>query len=93
MSSLSYTSVDLVASRILQLGRGTQLVKMDIKQAYWLVPVHPDDERLLGIQWQEIVYMDKCLPFGLRSAPMLFSAAADVLQGMMQLCGVSFTLL
>ena len=33
MSSLTYTSVDLVASRILQLGKGTQLAKMDIKQA------------------------------------------------------------
>ena len=90
MSSLSYTSVDLVVSRILQLGRGTQLAKMDIKQMDRLVPVHPDDRRLLGIQWQETVYVDKCLPFGLRSAPMLFSAVADALQGMMQLQGVSF---
>ena len=83
MSSLTYTSVDLVASRILQLGRGTELAKMDIKQAYRLVPVHPDDRRLLGIEWQEEVYIDKCLPFGLCSAPILFSAVADAVQGMM----------
>ena len=49
MFSLSYMSVDLVVSRILQLGRGTQLAKMDIKQAYRLVPVHPNDRKLLGI--------------------------------------------
>ena len=90
MSSLTYTSVDLVASRILQLGKGTQLAKMDIKQEYRLVPVHPDDRRLLGIYWQGAVYVDKCLPFGLRSAPILFSAVANAVQGMMQLQGVSY---
>ena len=68
-----------------QLGDDTQLAKMDIKQAYQLVPVQPDDRRLLCIQWQEMVYVDKCLPLGLRSALMLFSAVADAIQGMMQL--------
>ena len=85
MSSLSYMSVDLVASRILKLGKGTELAKVDIKQAYRLVPVHPADRRRLGVQWQNTVYVDKCLPFGLRSAPILFSAVADAIQGMVQL--------
>ena len=83
-------SVDLVASRILKLGKGTELAKVDIKQAYRLVPVHPADRRRLGVQWQNTVYVDKCLPFGLRSAPILFSAVADAIQGMVQLQGVSF---
>lgn len=50
------------------------MAKMDIKQAYRIVPVHPEDRRLLGMQWQDKVYVDKVLPFGLRSAPLIFSA-------------------
>jgi hypothetical protein len=40
------------------------------------VPVHPQDHILLGMQF----YVDTRLPFGLRSAPLLFSAAADALE-------------
>jgi hypothetical protein len=42
-----------------------------------------------GGQWRGSVYVDKCLPFGLRSAPLLFSAVADALQRMMQGKGAS----
>lgn len=33
------------------LGKGTRLVKMDLKDAYRIVPVHPDDYHLPGILW------------------------------------------
>ena len=88
--SLSYTSVDHIAARVAELGRGTLLAKMDVKQAYRMVPVHPSDRHLLGMLWRESVYVDKALPFGLRSAPILFTAVADALQWMMQARGVSF---
>ena len=32
---------------------------------------------LLGMQWKGSVYMDKVLPFGLRSAPKIYNAIAD----------------
>ena len=47
--SFSYTSVDEVAGVILQLGQGAMLAKMDIKQAYRIVPIHPQDRPLLGM--------------------------------------------
>ena len=74
LCSLSYTSVDVVAEIILALGRGALIAKMDIKQAYRMVPVHPEDCRLLGMRWDGKVFVDKTLPFGLRSAPLIFSA-------------------
>ena len=43
LSSVSYVSVDNVMARILKLGRGALLAKMDIKQAYRNVPVYPED--------------------------------------------------
>ena len=41
MCSLSYTSVDTVVEKILDLGRNALLAKLDIKKAYWMIPVHP----------------------------------------------------
>jgi hypothetical protein len=44
------------------------LCKIDIKAAYRLVPVHPDDWHLLGMQWRGKYYYDPVLVFGLASA-------------------------
>ncbi len=55
------------------------LAKMDIKDAYRIVPTHSDDYHLLGISWNGHTYVDRALPFGLRSAPKIFSAIADVI--------------
>ena len=41
LCSLAYASKDDAVKHILQLGRSTQLVKMDLKGAYRMVPVHP----------------------------------------------------
>ena len=41
LATLSYISVDDVVAEILKRGRGTMLAKMDVKQAYRNIPVHP----------------------------------------------------
>ena len=46
--------------------------------------MHPDDRLLLGMKWQEELYIDTALPFGLRSAPKLFPAIADGVQWILQ---------
>ena len=73
---------------ILAEGQGSFMVKADIKEAYRMVPVHPQDQLLLGVMWQDSVYIDKVLPFGLRSAPKIFSAVADAIQWILHLNGV-----
>ncbi len=77
MASLSYVTLDRVAEEAAGLGRGAWLAKMDIRQAYRQVSVHPEDRHLLGMRWRDLVYVDTTLPFGLRSAPLLFTALAD----------------
>ena len=79
LCSLSYASVEDAVRRIVALGRGAELAKFDIESAYRLVPVHPQDRPLLGITWKGQTYVDGALPFGLRSAPKLFTALADAL--------------
>lgn len=70
------------------LGKGTQLVKLDIKDAYRIVPVHPADYHLLGVAWRGNIYVDRALPFGLRSAPKIFSAITDFIAWVLAYEGV-----
>ena len=79
-SSISYVSIDFLLSLVLEAGKGSTLVKADIKEAYRMLPIHPEDQGLLGIKWEGEFYTDKALPFGLRSAPKIFTAVADALQ-------------
>ena len=53
-----------------------------------MVPVHPEDHRLLGMIWNGQVYVDTCLPFGLCSAPKIFSAVADGIAWVMHCKGL-----
>ena len=80
LCSLSYISVDDISRAVAALGRGTLLAKVDVKSAYRIVPIHPEDRPLLGMQWNGHLYIDTCLPFGLRSAPRIFTALADMLE-------------
>ena len=80
LCSLSYVSVDEAARAAAKLGRGALLAKVDIKSAYRIVPVHPEDRLLLEMLWEGALYMDATLPFGLRSAPKIFNVLADVVE-------------
>ena len=62
-----------------KLGRGALLSKIDLKNAFCLIPVRQEDWNLLSIYWQNEYYIDTCLPFGLRSAPFLFNQLADTI--------------
>ena len=88
--SLTYISVDSVTKIVAGLGRGTMLGKMDIKSAYRIIPVRPVDRLLLGMSWQGSVFVDTKLPFGLRSAPLIFTAIADALEWIVKLQGVKY---
>ena len=60
--------------------KGAHMTKMDlhiIYRTYRMVPVHPVDQSLLGIQWERKIFTDCALPFGLRSAPKVFNEVAD----------------
>ena len=88
LCSLRYPSVEDAVRVILALGRGTKLAKFDIQSAYRIIPVHPSDRQLLGMIWEGQLYVDLALPFGLRSAPKIFTAVADALQFVLQENGV-----
>ena len=86
--SLEYVTVDHVAAVVRRLGAGALMAKIDIKSAYRIVPVHPDDHPLLGMKWGEKIFIDKVLLFGLRSAPKIFNALAEALEWVARSRGV-----
>lgn len=84
LCSLQYIKIDQVAEAAIQHGQGAELGKIDIKNAYRVVPVHPSDRRLLGMRWEGKEHVDSALPFSLRSAPKIFNAIADALEWILQ---------
>ena len=79
-SSMVYSSLDDAARLIAIHSRNAILAKIDISSAFRIIPVHPQDRPLLGMCWNNNIYIDKQLPFGLRSAPIIFNAYADALE-------------
>ena len=78
--TLQYVRVDDAIHILQSLGPGSFMAKTDLKSAFRLIPIHPDDWHLLGIHWQDQCYVDLYLPFGLRSAPFLFNQFSDALE-------------
>ena len=85
VSSLSYVSIDDIADRVMLKGRGTLMAKFDLKEAYRQVSVH---RWMLGMEWNGQLFVDTALPFGLRSAPLIFNAVAEALAYMIKGRGV-----
>ena len=90
LCSLQYVTIDEAVKGIIQFGRGALLAKIDIRSAFRLLPVHPADRHMLGMRWNGGVYIDTCLPFGLRLAPKLFNILAEFLAWIARQRNVSF---
>ena len=84
--------VEDTARQISYQGKGAILAKVDTISAYRIVPVHPDDRPLLGMMWDGNLFIDCALLFGLRLAPTIFSALADILEWRAMFEGIPFML-
>lgn len=55
------------------LQKGMWLCKIDFKDAYFAVPVDAQHRKFLQFQWKGKTFQYKCLPFGLSTAPYVFT--------------------
>ena len=78
--TVQYVSVDAFIDGIMTLGQGTLMAKFDVAIAYRNVAIHPDDRPLLGMKWRGQYFVDLVLPFGLRSAPFIFTPIAYLVE-------------
>ena len=49
------------------------MTSVDLKDAYFSVPIHISCQKYLKFTWRSILYSFRCLPFGLKSAPYVFT--------------------
>ena len=54
---------------------GDWITKVDLKDAYFAIPLNCQDRKLLRFQWQGKLYQFNCVPFELSSAPCIFTKA------------------
>ena len=86
---LKYVTVYHAMDAVMRLGPNTLMAKLDIKSAFRLCPVHPEDHHLLGFQWDGEFYYDRVLPFGLSSAPYIFDCLAHAIEWIAKHQGVA----
>ena len=63
---LRLPTIHQLAARIVTLGRGCHLYKVDLSRAYRQLRSDPWDWPLLGISWDDALFLDVAIPFGLR---------------------------
>ncbi|MES9883311.1 MAG: reverse transcriptase domain-containing protein, partial [Sedimenticola sp.] len=87
-SAVKYSRVEDAIAATKSVGSGAFLAKTDIKSAFRIIPIHPDDYPLLGFCWEGLFYYDKCLPMGASSSCKIFEAFSTALEWIArQKCG------
>ena len=92
LCSLQYVKVEDAAREVATQGHNTWMAKIDVQQAYRNVPIHPQDRWLLGMLWEDKIFNDTTMPFGLCSAPKIFTALADAVEWVLRERGVQFVI-
>ena len=80
LASVKYTHFDEAIHLVQDLGKNCHLFKLDLKNAFRLLPVNRLDFNQLGFQFKGEYYFDKCLPFGCSISCSLFEKVATFLE-------------
>ena len=79
-STVHYATINQAVKIVQRLGVGYFMAKTDIKSAFRIIPIHPQDYSLLGIKWADKYYFDRCLPMGCSSSCAIFETFSTALE-------------
>lgn len=65
------------------------MTKIDIKDAFWHLPVHPSDQPYLAFQWRGKTYCHQVAPFGLSISPLFLAKTMRPLMAKINSSGIS----
>ena len=68
--------------------KGDSMVKLDLKDAYFTVPIWKGHQKFLRFIWKETLWEVACLPFGLASVPRTFSKIMKPVVGTLRNLGI-----
>ena len=75
--SLSYVTIDNAIKKIKDLGRNSWLCKVDVRDAFKLVPIKKHLWAFHGVKWNKKFYFYTRLVFGSRSSPKIFDSLSE----------------
>ena len=64
------------------------MAKVDLKDAYFMIPIHEEDRAFLKFSFKEQTYQFQCLPFGLECAPWVFTKTLKPVAALLRQLGV-----
>ena len=74
---------------VLQLiQKGDFFTSVDLKKAYFSIPIAEDSRKYLKFLWNNTLYHYVCLPFGLSSAPRVFTKILKPIYAWFRLIGL-----
>ena len=79
-TSVRYSTIAEAIDDIIATEEPVYLAKIDVLDAFRLIPLHYSAYPLLGICWQGYFYYDKALPMGASSACSIFNRFSSALQ-------------
>ena len=70
--------MDPLKSAICLMEKNCWFASVDLKDAYYSLPVHTDHQQSLRFRWRGTLYQFTCMPNGLTSAPRIFTKTMKV---------------
>ncbi|KAJ1140554.1 hypothetical protein NDU88_006904 [Pleurodeles waltl] len=80
LCSVQYTTFDEALGKLQKLGKGTLMADADIETDFRLLPVHPEDNRLLGFTFKGQYFLDLCMPMRCSIACSVFESFSRFLE-------------
>ena len=71
------------------LKRDAYFTSIDLKNAYFSIPISKNSRKYLKFIWNDVLYEFVCLPFGLSSAPRVFTKIMKPIFSYMRSQGIS----
>lgn len=80
MKTVQYVRFVEVVNLVNNAGKGAFIFLIDAQDAYYRVPIAPEDWRFMGIRWAQKLWVFQSLQMGCSSSPRIYTIFADAVE-------------